>query len=79
MTSHYYQLKTELHRRGITYADIARLLNRSTVYVSWAMSGRSQFGIDECWQIFDLLGESTLMFPYYFPKKGDAKCTGFCF
>lgn len=70
MTSHYADLKRKLHQLDIDYGYLASVLNRSRQTVKYAMTGRVKLGINQCWTIFNLLGEDESRFPQYFPYQG---------
>ena len=69
MTSHYIQLKRRLHQADIDYRYLAKQLHRSVDYVASAMTGRTQFGIDECYAILDALGQPDADLREWFPRR----------
>lgn len=68
----YFKLRQQLFALGLTQEELCREIGRGEQYVSFRMSGKKPFTVDDAYKILELLEIPDSRFTEFFPKGGRA-------
>lgn len=66
----YFKLRQQLFALGLTQEELCREIGRGEQYVSFRMSGKKPFTVDDAYKILELLEIPDYRFTEFFPKGG---------